>query len=147
MNTPLRYLLAAACLLAGTSAFGAEEPKNNAADEAKAAALAWVKCIDEEDYAQSWKLASTRFQATATEERWVEVMRQVRQPLGSVQSREFKSANFTHELPRLPKGDYWVLEFATSLEGTATIETITMTLDRDGKWHALSFRIKPAQQE
>lgn len=147
MNTPLRYLLAAACLFACTRSLAAEEPKPPSPDEAKAAALAWVKLIDDEHYAESWKQASTRFQATATEQRWVEAMTQVRQPLGSVQSREFKTANFTHDVPRLPKGDYWVLEFATSFDGTPAIETITMVLDTDAKWHAATFRIKPAPQE
>jgi hypothetical protein len=147
MNTPLRQLLATACLFSCTTAFADDDSPQNSPDEAKAAALAWVKLIDDEQYAQSWKQASTRFQAMATEQRWVDAMTQVRQPLGSVVSREFKTANFTHELPRLPKGDYWVIEFATSFEGTPTIETITMMLDQDGKWHALSFRIKPAPQD
>lgn len=143
MSNLLRYLVLAVCLLSGRLAVAAEEQKPSPED-AKAAALAWLKLVDEGKYADSWKEASSYFKIIATEQKWVDAMNQSRQPLGSVTKREFKSANFVHELPRAPKGDYWVIQFATDFEGTETIETVTPMLDKDGKWHVSGYFIKPA---
>jgi hypothetical protein len=146
MRTPLRYLIAAACLMAGSFAFAAEETKAEPkADEAKAAAQAWLKLIDDEKYEDSWKDAASAFQARVTAAVWSEKLSQVRRPLGHTEKREFKDASFVHELPRLPKGDYWHIEYATSIESTAVNELVTLVLDKDGKWHVLSYQIKPAQ--
>lgn len=139
----LRRSLVVVCLASSLLAVAAGEPEPNS-EEAKAAALAWLKLIDEEKYADSWKEASSYFKATVTEQKWVKAMNQGRQPLGEVTKRDFKSADFTHELPRAPKGDYWVVQFATDFEGTGTIETVTPMLDKDGKWHVSAYSIKPA---
>ena len=143
MSALLRYLVVAACLFSGRPAVATEEPKPSP-DDAKAAALAWLKLVDDGKYSDSWKEASEHFKAMVTEQKWVGAMDQSRQPLGSVQAREFKSADFTHELPRVPRGDYWVLKFATNFDGTETIETVTPALDKDGKWHVAGYFIKPA---
>ncbi|HET7535971.1 MAG TPA: DUF4019 domain-containing protein [Candidatus Didemnitutus sp.] len=145
MRTPLRYLIAAACLLAGSFAFAAEDAKAEPnPDLAKTAALSWLKLIDDEKYEDSWKEAAAYFQGRVTAQAWSERLSQIRRPLGHTDKREFKEANFVHEAPRLPKGDYWQIQYATSIEGTAVIETATVTLDKDGKWHVLSYQIKQA---
>ena len=143
MRSFLRYLAIAACLLLPRVTAAAEEAKPSP-DEAKSAALAWLKLVDDGKYADSWKEASAHFKGTVTEQRWVEAMNQSREPLGSVTKREFKAAEFAHELPRAPKGDYWVIQFVTEFEGTTAIETITPMLDKDGKWHVSGYFIRPA---
>jgi len=139
----LRRYLVVVCLVFSQMAVAAGEPEPNP-EKAKAAALAWLKLIDEDKYADSWKEASTHFKMMVTEQKWVKAMTQGRQPLGSVTKRDFKSADFTHELPRAPKGDYWVVQFTTDFDGTGTIETVTPMFDKDGKWHVSAYSIKPA---
>lgn len=144
MRYLLRCLALAACLFSGRLAAVAAEEQKPSAEEAKAAALAWLNLIDEEKYADSWKEASSHFKTMVNERKWVEAMNQGRQPLGSVTKRDFKSADFVHELPRAPKGDYWVIQFATDFEGAGTTETVTPMLDKDEKWHVSAYSIKPA---
>ena len=143
MSTTLRYLAFAICLFSGRLAAAAEESIPSP-DEAKAAALAWLKLVDDGKYAESWRDASSYFKGMVTEQKWVEALNQVREPVGSVTKRELKAAEFAHELPRAPKGDYWVIQFVTEFEGTTAIETITPMLDKDGKWHVSGYFIKPA---
>jgi hypothetical protein len=145
MNSLLSCLVVAACLCAGTLAVAADEQKAGTPDEAKAVALAWLKLVDEGKFDQSWKEAASYFQAMVPAQSWLNAMQQSRAPLGAAKTREFKSATFTHDLPRAPKGDYWVIQFATSFEGTEAIETITPMLDKDGKWHVSGYYIKRAQ--
>ncbi len=143
MRTLLRFLVLATCLFSGRIAWAVEE-QIPSPDEAKAAALAWLALVDEGKYADSWKEASTYFKVSVAEPKWIDALNQFREPLGSVTKREFKTATFAHELPRAPKGDYWVIQFATEFEGTRAIETITPMLDKDGKWHVSGYFIKPA---
>jgi hypothetical protein len=155
MKTPLRYLLAAACLFTGMFAFAADEPKPAAPaapaaepspDAAKAEALVWLKMVDDGKYEDSWKEAASLFQAKVSSAEWSSMLTQVRRPLGTAEKREFKDAKFTHELPRVPKGEYWIIQFATTFEGpVATIETVTPMLDKDGKWHVSGYFIKAAK--
>ncbi len=143
MRIPARWLLVAACLFPGGFAFSAEDTKPSP-DEARTTALAWLKLVDEGKYAESWKEASAHFKLMVSEQKWVNAMTRSRQPLGSVQTRVPKSAEFAHELPRAPKGDYWVFQFATNFDGTEAIEVVTPMLDKDGKWHVSGYFIKPA---
>lgn len=144
MKTTLRLLFAAACLVVGTFAFGAEGKVAGSAEESTKLAQAWVKLVDEGSYAQSWKESASRFRAQVTEEKWVGAMNQVRQPLGAVVSRELSEATFATELPRAPKGEYWVVKFATAFEAVKANEIITLTMDTDGQWRVVGFFIRPA---
>ena len=141
MRNLVPCLALAACLLLPRLA--AEEAKP-APDDAKAAALAWLKLVDDGKYADSWKEAASFFKGKVTELKWAGALNQSREPLGSVTKRELRTAEFTHEVPRAPPGDYWVIQFATELEGTAAIETVTPMLDPDGKWRVSGYYIKPA---
>jgi hypothetical protein len=143
MNTPLRHLFAAACLLVGTLAFGAEGKVAGSAEESTKIAQAWLKLVDDGNYAQSWKESASRFRAQVTEEKWVGAMNQVRQPLGAVNARELAEATFANELPRAPKGEYWVVRFATAFEAAKANEVVTLMLDTDGQWHVVGFFIRP----
>jgi len=147
MKTPLRYLLAAACLFAGMLAFAADEAKTEPTpEEAKAAALAWLTMVDDGKYEESWKESASIFQSRVTAADWANKLTQVRRPLGKAETREFKEAKFARELPRVPKGEYWVIQFATTFEGPIrTIETVTPMLDKDGKWRVSGYYIKAAQ--
>lgn len=144
MNTPLRHLIAAACLLVGTFAFGAEGKVAGSAEESTKLAQTWLKLVDDGNYAQSWKEAASRFRASVTEEKWVGAMSQVRQPLGMVNSRELAEATFATELPRAPNGEYWVVKFKTGFEAVKANEVVTLMVDTDGQWRVVGFFIRPA---
>lgn len=100
--------------------------------------------VDTGDYAQSWKEAAARFKASVSQDRWVAAMNQVRQPLGAVSARELVEATFTNEVPRAPKGDYWVVKFKTTFEAITANELLTFAAEPDGTWRVSQFYIRPA---
>ena len=144
MNTLLRRLIAAACALVCTLAFAADPKPALTPEDAARLAQEWLAHVDGGNYAQSWKDAAARFKASVTEEKWVGAMNQVRQPLGSVSAREFSDATFANELPRAPKGDYWVVKFKTTFEAITANEVVTLTAETDGSWRVVGFFIRPA---
>jgi hypothetical protein len=45
-------------------------------------------------------------------------------------------------LPGAPDGEYVVMQFNTSYtQKKSAVETVTMVLDKDGKWHVAGFFI------
>lgn len=143
MITPLRHLIAAACLLVGTFAWAVEEKSAGSAEQSVQIAESWLKLIDSENYAQSWKEASSRFRASVTEDKWAAMMAQGRQPLGLVNSRTSAGATLALEAPRLPKGQYWVVRFKTAFEAAKADEIVTLIGDTDGQWRVVTYFIRP----
>jgi hypothetical protein len=140
----LRLLLAFAGLASGLAALAADPKTALTAESASKLALGWIAHVDASEYAQSWKEASVRFKASVTEEKWVAAMNQVRQPLGNVGAREFAEGTFANELPRAPKGEYWVVKYRTNFEGVSANEVVTLTADPDGAWRVVGYFIRPA---
>jgi hypothetical protein len=111
----------------------------DAADTAKR----WLGLIDDGDYGASWEEAADIFKNAATKERWADMAKTVREPLGKVISRQVMSQKHTKVLPGLPPGEYVIIQFKTSFENKAdTIETVTPMLDKDGIWRVSGYYIK-----
>jgi hypothetical protein len=137
----LSVLLIAALACSVAFAQGAKDKEKIAAESAQA----WLKIIDGGDYGGSWDEASAHFKSQITRDKWIDAMKQYREKLGTVQSRNLKSANYTKVLPKAPEGEYVILQFESSFDGMDhAIETVIPMLDKDGKWRASGYFIKPA---
>ena len=119
-----------------------------AADEAMeqkavSAAKAWLALIDSGDYEKSWNTAAEYFQHAVAQQRWQQSLTAARKPLGKVVSRQLKSKQYTTSLPDAPDGQYVVIQYETSFENKhSAVETITPTLNADGKWRVAGYYIK-----
>lgn len=109
------------------------------------AAQQWLSLVDAGRYGESWDQASSFFQSKITKEKWIDALNSVRSPLGKLESREFKNAQYETKLPGTPAGKYFVIQYrAKFAKGGSMIETITPMLDKDGKWRVSGYFIKPA---
>ncbi len=107
------------------------------------AADVWLSLIDSGDYSGSWKEASSYFQGAVSEQRWVASLDAVRKPLGKMVSRKGVKTQESSSLPGVPDGRYVVISYRTAFEQKeSSIETVTLTLDKDGKWRATGYFIK-----
>ncbi|OPY89746.1 MAG: hypothetical protein A4E72_00995 [Syntrophus sp. PtaU1.Bin208] len=107
------------------------------------AAEVWLSLIDSGDYPGSWKEASSYFQGAVSEQRWAASLDAVRKPLGKMVSRKRVKTQESSSLPGAPDGRYVVISYETAFEQKeSSIETITLTLDKDGKWRAAGYFIK-----
>lgn len=111
--------------------------------DALAATKNWLAMIDGGEYAASWNEAAGYFKTAVTEEKWVQSLWAVRDPLGKLISRKIKSATFKTSLPGAPDGQYVDIHFSTSFENKkSATETVTPMMDKDGKWRASGYFIK-----
>jgi uncharacterized protein DUF4019 len=104
---------------------------------------AWLALVDSGKYADSWQDAASPFKARVSKEQWQSMVGSVRDPLGKMLSRRLKSATYTKTLPGAPDGEYVVIQYDSSFEHKqSAVETVTPTLDKDGKWRVSGYYIK-----
>lgn len=106
------------------------------------AAAEWLSLVDEGKYEESWEETASFFKEQITKEKWVEAMRQIREPLGEVVLREVGRQEHTTVLPGAPDGEYVVIQYNTDFENKElAIERITPMLDKDGQWRVSGYYI------
>lgn len=126
-----------------TVVLGAGVQAGEVEDRAVEAAKEWLALVDAGEYADSWTEAAGYFRNAVTQAQWIQAVDGVRRPLGSLVSRELKSAKFTSTLPGAPDGEYVVIQFGTELEHKASaVETVTAMKDADGAWRVAGYFIK-----
>ena len=110
---------------------------------AQEAAQQWLSLVDAGHYAESWQNASSAFKHAVGQQQWQDALTAVRRPLGNLEKRELKSAEYKTSLPGVPDGEYVVLIFNTVFENKkAAVETVTMQLEKDGTWRSSGYFIR-----
>lgn len=124
-----------------------QEERDLSAQAEQSAALAdarsWVSIVDREAWDESWKAASELFQSQIGSAQWAATVRPVREPLGAVLARDFRSATQAESLPGAPDGEYEIIEFSTSFANIDdTVETVVMVRQSDG-WKVAGYFVRP----
>ena len=136
----IAFLAVVSLILSVGAVYAASIEKEKAA---VSSAEKWLRMIDEEKYAESWKDAAELFRNAVTPEQWEQSLRAVRKPLGKLLSRTVKSKTYKTSLPGAPDGEYVVIQFSTSVERKkSAVETITPMREKDGKWRVSGYYIK-----
>jgi hypothetical protein len=141
----LRKTIASILVLAVTCGGGIRTVRADeqaAVEQAKNAAAAWLKLVDDGKYQQSWDQAAQIFKGHVTADRWEQMVGAVRKPLGAVVSRNFKLAHYSTTLPGAPDGQYVVIQYDTTFANKkAAVETVTPMLDTAGQWRVSGYFI------
>jgi hypothetical protein len=107
------------------------------------AGSAWLAMVDAGNYVGSWDQSSEMFKSAITREKWNDALQQHRAPLGRESARKLWAAQYKDSLPSAPAGEYVVMQFNTNFENKdGGVETVTMVLDKDGKWRAAGYFIR-----
>jgi hypothetical protein len=139
----MQPLIAAAFLLALPSLVAAAEKHDEAEKLAVAAAESWLALADDGKYSESWDAAADYLKNAVTKKDFVKSLNAARKPLGKLKSREVKSKEYRTSLSGTPDGEYVVIQFKTVFENNkSAIETVTPTLDKDGKWKLSGYYIR-----
>ena len=110
---------------------------------AVAAAEAWLKLVDDGQYAGSWEQAAEYFRVVVKQHSWEDSIRPLRESLGKVTVRTLKVQHHATSMPGAPDGEYVVIQFETSFENKKNaIETVTPMIDPDGVWRVSGYYIK-----
>lgn len=140
------FVLAGLILAFSLCAVGAAESytvSNESKEAVQGAAQAWLRLIDQKDYAASYETASAYFKAMVTKEQWLAQAGVARKPLGGLVSRKLREHQYAATLPGAPDGEYCVLTFEAALSRKAkATETVTMIKEQDGQWRAAGYFVR-----
>jgi hypothetical protein len=133
-------LIVLAALTLPSALWAADPAKEKAATEA---AQKWLALVDQGKYAESWKTSSELFRSSISSKDWEQTLVRTCKPLGRMLSRTVQSATHTTSVPGAPEGEYVVVQFDTDYENKPkAVETVTPTLDKDGKWRVSGYYIQ-----
>lgn len=114
-----------------------------AEDAALKASQSWLDLVDSGKYDTSWEEAALYFKNNISKENWISTIKGVRNPLGKVLKRTFKSKQSVKSMPGAPDGEYVIIQYDTSFENKkSAVETIIPMLDKDGKWRVSGYYIR-----
>ena len=112
-------------------------------DQAVKVAEEWLEMVDLGEYEESWREAASLFKSVVTMEQWQQAVNAARTPLGELQSRELKGAEYMTSMSGAPDGEYVVIQFDASFANKkAAVETVTPMKDEDGVWRVSGYYIK-----
>ena len=96
--------------------------------------------VDDGRYADSWQAAASLFKKNFPQEQWVTLLKDHRQPLGKLLSRQVTNKQFSPTLAGAPAGQYVTFQYDTSFENKKTaVEKVTAVLDVDGQWRVVGY--------
>ena len=103
----------------------------------------WLSLTDAGDGAGSWDAAAQLFKNAVPRDRWIESLKQVRDPLGKLDQRSVLSTNFATSFPGAPDGNYAIVLFRTSFAKKAdAAESVTLQREPDGAWRVVGYFIR-----
>jgi hypothetical protein len=117
---------------------------DSAAEEAALkASQIWLDLVDSGKYDASWEEASLYFKNSIKKEEWISTIKAVREPLGKLSKRTFKSKQAVESMPGAPDGDYIIIQYDTVFENKkAAVETVVPMLEEDGKWKISGYYVR-----
>ena len=116
---------------------------SNVSNAVMSAAQSWFIFIDGNKVPESWKETASLFKTQVSQKQWAESMASVQTTFGMAMARQLLNAQYTKTLPGAPDGEYVILQYQTAFEKkAASVETLTVMLDSDGKWRVAGYFIK-----
>ncbi len=119
-----------------------KRPDKNKVDATVAAAQEFLQLVDAGRYADSWLIADPYLQQTLPVLDWEEKLSKIREPLGSLDSRELEDASFTAAAEELPDSEFVLLEYRSQFSQKQVDEAITVVLGRDNRWRVVGYFIQ-----
>ncbi len=120
-----------------------EESKEEAAAirAAESVTKAWLALIDKKQYKEAWDQSSNLMKNTLDLDTWNQVMLHVREPFGTVTSREVADERTAKDPKGLPAGDYMVMFYKTVFSNRPNAyELVTLFYD-DGVWRVVTYQV------
>ncbi len=111
-------------------------------DEAVAASKAWLKMVDDGDYAAAWSDVAHLFKGKMDVDVWVQSVSAPRGQVGVLKSRKLKNYTETTSLPDVPDGDYAIVSFQTDFETKGASTEVLSLVHENGKWKVGGYFIQ-----
>ena len=113
------------------------------AERAAAEATApWLARMDAGAYADCWETAAPLLRERVTREGWEQRATEARAPLGDLRERALAATTFVTNPWGAPAGRYVIVVYASSWQGGAIHETVSMQEQPNGAWLVAGYHAK-----
>ncbi len=103
-------------------------------------AQVWLKLVDNQQYLESWEETAEFFKSGVPKQNWQDMMGMLRNPFGTMISRELMFQEYTRSIPGAPDGEYVIIYYKTSFENnTFAKETIRSRFEKDNRWRVIGY--------
>jgi hypothetical protein len=109
--------------------------------EASTAAQTWISLVDNQQYAESWNQAGSKFHDEVRQERWVAALTRSREPLGAVVSRACSRVEFAKSSPGAGDGNQATIHFTTNFKNQGVVTERLTLVKEDGRWQVAAYAI------
>lgn len=129
-------------LLAGCATHSATKAERRAdKNEAIAAALSWLKLLDDGDYEEAFEWEAKDFRIVHTQKQFVRYMQARRAPFGRALSRTAVGAVNIHKFVGVPEGNYESIIFKTGFEKKSPTAERVILVKQEVGWRVIDYRI------
>ena len=129
-------------LSAGCASHSAAKAERRAHEnDARAAALDWLKLLDDGDYGEAFEWEAQDFRMSKTQRQFVRYMQGRRAPFGQTLSRSFVGAARLHKFVGVPEGDYQSIIFKTAFEKKSPTAERVILVKQEVGWRVIDYRI------
>jgi Protein of unknown function (DUF4019) len=139
----LTVFMIAAVLAPGFASVRGLRAQDQSVTQAQKAAEQWLALVDAGKYGESWDEAARMLKDTVSRKDWISTVKEKRAPLGKIVSRKLSKADSLKNIPGLPPGEYFGLQFLSSFEKlSSAMEVVVPTLEKDGKWRVSEYVVQ-----
>ena len=130
-------ILLTAC--ASQSMSRAEERANET--DARAAALQWLRLLDQGDYDEAFEFEAQDFRMYRTQSQFVRLMQARRAPFGKTIDRKFIGAAHVEKFVGAPEGNYESVLFKTNFEHKNPTAERVILIKQPVGWRVIDYKI------
>ena len=101
----------------------------------------WLALVDAGDYGKAYDALSESTRKELPRAEFVKTTEELRDYVGKLQMRKFKSVEFVTNPPGPPEGEYSAVQYETALQNRPVTEAVEFRLE-DGKWGVIRYYMR-----
>jgi hypothetical protein len=109
---------------------------------AVAEARAFAALLDQRRYVDAWRVGTRYLQARLPVERWQQILRSYREPLGRVRARRVIAVRHLDRFETDPPGSNIQVNFRSTFGRSEYLERLVVRRDGDGRWRITGYQLR-----
>ncbi len=101
----------------------------------------WLALVDAGDYGKAYDALSESTRKELPRAEFVKTTEELRDYVGKLQMRKFKSVEFVTNPPGPPEGEYSAVQYETAFQNRPVTEAVAFRLE-DGKWGVIGYYMR-----
>ena len=138
----IHAVLILACLFIIVFPMISEKPDADKTQQARAAAMDFLKLVDRDQFAESWQVAANLMREKVPQQQWIETLTKSRALSGALVERSEVNVSYSTSAKDSPEGEYILFEFDTTYQRTKNVSEYVTVMREGDRWRVAGYFIK-----